>query len=96
MVDRLDSNMQQITDNELPKNIQQLFQEVQRNKTLLTVTHEGEPLVVIYPATHKTKRPTFGAVKGTGEILGDLIAPAIPLDTWEVVGWVRDENYIEL
>lgn len=77
--------MQQITDNELPENIQQLFQEVQRNKTPLTVTHEGKPLVVIYPAKNQPKRPTFGAMKESGEILGDLVAPVIPLDTWDVL-----------
>lgn len=77
--------MQQITDNELPETIQKLFQEVQRNKTPLTVTHKGEPLVVIYPATNQSKRPTFGEIKGSGEILEDLIAPVIPLNTWEVL-----------
>jgi len=42
-------------------------------------------LVIIYPATNQSKRPTFGAMKGSGEILGDLVAPAIPIDTWEVL-----------
>lgn len=77
--------MQQITDNELPENLQQLFEEVQRTKTPLIVTHKGEPLVVIYPATPQPKRPNFGAMKGSGEILGDLIAPAVPLDAWEAL-----------
>jgi hypothetical protein len=75
--------MQQISTNELPKNLQQLFIEVQRTKTPLTVTHDGKPLVVIYPATNQLKRATFGAMKGSGEILGDLIAPAVPPFSWE-------------
>ena len=66
--------MQQISTNELPENLQQLFTEVQRTKTPLTVTHEGKPLVVIYPATTQPKRATFGVMKESGEILGDLIA----------------------
>ncbi|MEO0838661.1 MAG: type II toxin-antitoxin system Phd/YefM family antitoxin [Cyanobacteria bacterium J06643_5] len=77
--------MEQITNEELPETIQKLFQEVQRNKTPLTVTLKGEPLVVIYPAKHKYKRPTFGAMKGSGEILGELVSPAVPLNTWEVL-----------
>ncbi|MEL6166646.1 MAG: type II toxin-antitoxin system Phd/YefM family antitoxin [Cyanobacteria bacterium J06628_3] len=77
--------MEQITNEELPETIQKLFQEVQRNKTPLTVTHKGEPLVVIYPAKYKSKRPTFGAMKGSGEILGELVSPAVPLNTWEVL-----------
>jgi hypothetical protein len=50
----------------------------ERTQTPLTVTHEGEPLVIIYPATPQPQRPAFGAMKGSGEILGDIIAPVIP------------------
>ncbi len=77
--------MQQISTNELPENLQKLLTEVQRTKTPLTVTHEGKPLVIISPATTQPKRATFGAMKGSGEILGDLITPAVPLSTWEVL-----------
>jgi hypothetical protein len=31
------------------------------------------------------KRATFGAMKGSGKIFGDLITPAVPLRTWEVL-----------
>lgn len=55
----------------------------ERTKTPLTVTHNGEPLVIIYPATPQPQRPAFGAMKGSGEILGDVIAPVIPATTWE-------------
>ncbi|MDJ0677422.1 MAG: type II toxin-antitoxin system Phd/YefM family antitoxin [Calothrix sp. MO_167.B42] len=77
--------MQQINSNELPENLQKLFTEIQRTKTPLTVTHEGKPLVIISPAKTQPKRPAFGAMKGSGEILGDLITPAVPLNTWEVL-----------
>jgi len=39
--------------------------------------------VIIYPGTTQAARPTFGAMKGSGEILGDLIAPVAEL--WEVL-----------
>ncbi len=55
----------------------------ERTKKPLTVTHDGEPLVIIYPATPQHQRPAFGAMKGSGEILGDVIAPVIPATTWE-------------
>ncbi len=77
--------MQQISINELPENIQKLFTEIQLTKTPLTVIHEGKPLVIISPATTQAKRATFGVMKGSGEILGDLITPAVPLNTWEVL-----------
>lgn len=77
--------MQQISTNELPENLQQLFTEVQRTKIPLTITHEGKPLVIISPATTQSKRATFGVMKGSGNILGDLITPAVPLSDWEVL-----------
>jgi hypothetical protein len=123
--------MPQISTNELPKNLQKLFIEVQQTQIPLTVFHEGKPLVIISPATTQprratgqtkratkrihfwkmydwelrnrytpytysrrisidlpkvhTPRATFGAMKGSGEILGDLIDPAVPLNTWEVL-----------
>ena len=77
--------MPQISTHELPENLQQLFTEVQRSKTPLTVTHEGKPLVVICAVTTQPKRATFGAMKGSGEILADLIAPAVPLSAWEAL-----------
>ncbi|MEH1784988.1 type II toxin-antitoxin system Phd/YefM family antitoxin [Nostoc sp.] len=55
----------------------------ERTKKPLTVTHDGEPLVIIYPTTPQPQRPAFGAMKGSGEILGDVIAPVIPATTWE-------------
>ncbi|MBE9230486.1 MAG: type II toxin-antitoxin system Phd/YefM family antitoxin [Nostocales cyanobacterium LacPavin_0920_SED1_MAG_38_18] len=77
--------MEHITTSELPKTLQQIFTEIQRTKTPLTVTHDGEPLVIIYPATLQPQRPAFGAMKGSGEILGDVIAPVIPATTWEAL-----------
>ena len=75
--------MIQITTTELPQTLQTLFIEVERTKTPLTIIYEGKPLVIIYPATTQTPRPGFGTMKGSGEILGDLIAPVAEL--WEVL-----------
>jgi antitoxin VapB len=75
--------MSQITTAELPQTLQTLFIEVERTKTPLTVIHEGKPLVIIYPAIAPAPRPAFGAMKGSGEILGDLIAPVA--QPWEVL-----------
>jgi prevent-host-death family protein len=77
--------MEQITTNDLPETLQQLFTEVQHTQRPLTVTHKGEPLVVIYSATAQPQRPTFAALRQSGEILGDLIAPILTADTWEVL-----------
>ncbi|MFB2982188.1 type II toxin-antitoxin system Phd/YefM family antitoxin [Microseira sp. BLCC-F43] len=75
--------MAQITTTELPQTLQTLLIEVERTKAPLTVIHEGKPLVVIYPATTQVPRPTFGGMKRSGEILGDLIAPYA--ESWDVL-----------
>jgi antitoxin VapB len=75
--------MTQITTTELPQNLQTLLIEIERTKIPLTVIHEGKALVIIYPATAEVPRPAFGVMKGSGEILGDLITPVA--QPWEVL-----------
>jgi antitoxin VapB len=75
--------MAQITTTELPQTLQTLLIEVERTKTPLTVIHEGKPLVIIYPASTQAPRAAFGVMKGSGEILGDLITPVA--QPWEVL-----------
>ncbi|VXD25867.1 conserved hypothetical protein [Planktothrix serta PCC 8927] len=75
--------MTQITTTELPQTFQTLLIEVERTKTPLTVIHEGKPLVIIYPANSQPSRPAFGVMKGSGEILGDLIISVA--EPWEVL-----------
>ena len=78
--------MAKITTDELPQSLQTLLIEieVERTKIPLTVIHEGKPLVVIHPAIAETKRAPCGVMKGTAEILGDIVAPvAEPWEVWE-------------
>lgn len=77
--------MGQLTTTELPQALQKLFTEIQQTKTPLTVFHNGEPLVIIYPASEQKQRPAFGVMKGSGEFLGDIVAPALPEIEWEVL-----------
>lgn len=39
----------------------------------------------ISPNSEPTSRPTFGFMQGTGSILGDVVAPVLPENTWEVL-----------
>lgn len=76
--------MNHITISELPEPLRQLFTQIQHSKTPLTISDRGEPLVIIYPATPHLRRPAFGAMKNSGQILGDLVAPILPASEWEV------------
>ncbi len=33
----------------------------------------------------RTQRPAFGCMKGTGEIIGDVVKPVLPENMWEVL-----------
>jgi len=77
--------MGQLSTAELPQALLNLFTEIQQTKTPLTVFHNGQPWVIIYPATTPKQRPAFGSMKGSGEILGDIVMPALPENVWEVL-----------
>jgi hypothetical protein len=36
-------------------------------------------------STIRPQRPAFGFMKGTGKILGDIVSPILPENTWEVL-----------
>jgi hypothetical protein len=38
----------------------------------------------VEPKIIQNQRPAFGVMKGSGEILGDIVAPALPKSVWEV------------
>ncbi|HBQ98233.1 MULTISPECIES: hypothetical protein [unclassified Roseofilum] len=75
--------MTEITTTELPETLQNLLIEVEQTKIPLTILHEGKPLAIVYPATNPIERPSFGVIKGTGEILGDIIEPVA--EAWDVL-----------
>lgn len=75
--------MSQIDTTELPETLQRLLQQVEETNTPLTITQAGKPLVIVYPASRTSERLSFGFAKGTGEILGDIVAPVE--QPWEVM-----------
>lgn len=53
-----------------------LLDEVQREHKEIIITKRGKPVARIVPIEEKKKRDTFGYMKGTITILGDIIAPS--------------------
>jgi prevent-host-death family protein len=81
-----DAVMAQIAMSELPEPLQQIISNVQRTGAPLTVTQNGDPIVIVYPAAEKPAcRAAFGVLKGSGQILEDLVEPGLPLLDWEVL-----------
>jgi len=72
-----------ITTSDLPEAVQKLFLEIEQTSQPVTVTHEGKAIVIITPARPQKTRPSFGFMKGQGEILGDIVSPIE--QPWEVL-----------
>lgn len=51
----------------------------------LLVTRRGKPLARILPAQAATWGSYLGAMKGTGRIVGDIVAPAAEPSEWDVL-----------
>jgi len=66
-----------------------LIERVRRTRKPLRVTRRGKPIADIVPtAAIKSvmdRAKWIGSMKGTVEILGDIVSPAIDKDEWEVL-----------
>jgi len=52
----------------------------------ITITRRGKPVAEVVPPTAVMDRKAwFDSMKGTVEILGDIISPANDEDEWEVL-----------
>lgn len=63
-----------------------LLRRVKRTGQPILVTRRGEPIAQILPPP-PPERPDLwlGSLRGTGEILGDILGPAVPEEEWEVL-----------
>ena len=52
-----------------------VMEDVHRTRKPVTVSKRGKPLVKIVPVEQKRRRPLFGYMKGTFEIVGDIVSP---------------------
>ena len=51
-----------------------LLDEVQQHRSQLVITKRGKPVARLVPVTEDLP-DIFGRMKGTGEILGDIVGP---------------------
>ena len=64
----------------------ELISEIVRSlQNLVGQNSVDEMSVNIAPLSNQKQRPTFGIMKGSGKILGDIVAPALPESVWEVL-----------
>jgi prevent-host-death family protein len=78
--------MKEVTISEFKAKCFSLLDRVQKTKQPLRVTRFGKPIADIVPAAPQPGRTDWiGSMKGTIEILGDIVAPANDEDDWEVL-----------
>ncbi len=62
-----------------------VLQRVQKTRKPILITRFGKPIAeVVPPSPPPSRAHWFGSMVGTGEILGDIIAPAAPAEEWDV------------
>ena len=59
---------------------------VKRTRQPLLITRKGEPIAEVRPPpTARTSKGWLGALRSTGRINGDIVAPAVGEAEWEVL-----------
>jgi prevent-host-death family protein len=59
-----------------------LMDEVQAKREELLITKNGKPVAKLVPIDSDTDA-IFGFLAGKGRIVGDIVAPAVPIEEWE-------------
>jgi prevent-host-death family protein len=60
-----------------------LIDQVQKTHQPLQITRHGRPVAELVPAGPDRKRKFLGDMKGTVEIIGDIVSPVIELEEFE-------------
>jgi prevent-host-death family protein len=77
--------MKQVAISEFKAKCLALIDQVQKTKKPILITRFGKPVAQVAPAPPKTTDDVIGSMKGTFEILGDIISPANDPEDWEVL-----------
>jgi len=78
--------MKEVAISEFKAKCLSLLDQVQKTKKPILVTRFGKPVAEVIPASPKaTAGDWIGSMKGTFEILGDIISPANDEQDWEVL-----------
>jgi prevent-host-death family protein len=77
--------MQEIAISEFKAKCLAVLEQVRATKKPIRITRFGKPVAEIVPPTAVADREAWiGSMKGSFEILGDIVSPANDEDEWEV------------
>ena len=77
--------MKTIPANESKQTCLRLLDEVRDTGQPIVITKRGDPIAKLVPVAASPLGDWSGAMRGTGRILGDIVAPATDPDDWEVL-----------
>jgi prevent-host-death family protein len=78
--------MKEVAISEFKAKCLSLLDQVQKTKKPILVTRFGKPIAEVLPASQKSgTNDWIGSMKGTFEILGDIVSPANDEQDWEVL-----------
>lgn len=59
-----------------------VMDEVKSKRQTVIITKHGKPVAKLVPLTGE-QDDVFGFMAGRGQILGNIVSPAVPADEWE-------------
>jgi prevent-host-death family protein len=78
--------MKEVAISEFKTKCLSLLDQVQKTKKPLRITRFGKPVAeVVPPSQEPNTADWFGSMKGTIEILGDIVSPANDENEWEAL-----------
>jgi prevent-host-death family protein len=77
--------MKEIAVSEFKAKCLDILDQVQKTKRPVRVTRRGKPLAEVIPPSPESPKDIFGFMRGSVEILGDIVSPANDPEDWEVL-----------
>lgn len=63
----------------------ELMDRVAERRESYVITKRGKPVAKLVPMERRPDEPLFGRLRGMGEEVGDITAPAVPAEEWDAV-----------
>lgn len=77
--------MKEVAISEFKAKCLAILDQVQKTKRPVRITRRGKPVAEVIPPSPESRKNILGFMRGSVEILGDIIEPASDPDDWEVL-----------
>lgn len=73
----------------------ELMDRVAERRETYVITKRGKPVARLVPMERSREETLFGRLRGMAEIVGDLTAPVVPPEEWEVLREPRESGRLD-